>query len=145
MISNPAGCTPSSAGSARTSATAGARVVGLTPDAEVGLLYSARSKWGLAFQAAFPKPGAAFVGLAGRRRPAVVPPDLRGVLPRHLRRRGRRPDRSTTASSSGPTASASTPAELAAELPVLIVPGLLVADDELLTWLRATPPPAAIW
>ena len=29
------------------------------------------------------------------------------------------------------------PAELAAELPVLIVPGLLVADNALLDWLRA--------
>ena len=62
-----------------------------TPDAEVGLLYSARSKWGLAFQAAFPKAGSGLRRLAGRRRPAVVPPDLRGVLPRHVRRRGRRP------------------------------------------------------
>ena len=32
-------------------------MVGLQPDAEIGLLYSARSKWGLAFQAAFPQPG----------------------------------------------------------------------------------------
>src|SRR5918999_4142179 len=36
---------------------AGDRVIELHPDAQVGLLYSARSKWGLAFQAAFPKPG----------------------------------------------------------------------------------------
>jgi beta-galactosidase len=36
---------------------AGSRVVGLRPDAQIGLLYSARSKWGLAFQASFPKPG----------------------------------------------------------------------------------------
>src|SRR4051794_402071 len=39
---------------------AGSEVVGLRPDAQVGLLYSARSKWGLAFQAPFPKPGVGF-------------------------------------------------------------------------------------
>ena len=42
----------------------------------------------------------------------------------------------TTARSSARTASLLDPAALAAELPVLIVPGLLVADDELL-WLAA--------
>ena len=50
---------------------------------------------------------------------------------------GSPPASSTTASSSARTASASIPAALAAELPVLIVPGLLVAGDELLAWLRA--------
>ena len=39
---------------------------------------------------------------------------------------------------STPTATALIdPAELAAELPVLVVPGLLVADNALLDWLRA--------
>jgi beta-galactosidase len=46
-------------------ARAGSRVVGLRPDAQIGLLYSARSKWGLAFQAAFPQPGKG--GQPGRR------------------------------------------------------------------------------
>ena len=40
---------------------AGSKVVGLRPDAQVGLLYSARSKWGLAFQACFSAPGKTFV------------------------------------------------------------------------------------
>ena len=34
---------------------------------------------------------------------------------------------------------------VAAELPVLIVAGLLVVDDALLTWLRDYAPLAAIW
>ena len=38
---------------------AGSAVVGLKPDARVGLLYSARAKWGLAFQSSFPSPTAA--------------------------------------------------------------------------------------
>ena len=42
---------------------------------------------------------------------------------------------STTTRSSAPTARLE-PAEVAAELPVLVVPGLLVADDALLDWLR---------
>ena len=36
-------------------------MTGLRPDAQVGLLYSARSKWGLAFQASFSQPGKHFV------------------------------------------------------------------------------------
>ena len=82
---------------------AGSRVVGLRPDAQVGLLYSARSKWGLAFQAAFPQPGTAFVAsltktsTSGRTtassRPSIAAPS------RPACRRGC----STTSSSSAPT------------------------------------------
>ena len=75
---------------------AGSAVVGLTPDARVGLLYSARAKWGLAFQSSFPL---AHRGRSVRRRehgPAVVPHDLRGLLPRHVRRPGCRPGCCTT-------------------------------------------------
>ena len=42
-------------------AKAGSSVVGLVPDASVGFLYSARSKWGLSFQATFSRHGSAFV------------------------------------------------------------------------------------
>ncbi len=77
---------------------AGSRVVGLRPDAEIGLLYSARSKWGLAFQASFPAARGDQRRVAHRHRSAVLPSDLRSLLPRHLRCRGagaahpRRPD-----------------------------------------------------
>ena len=98
--SSPAGSTRARAGSAPTSGPAGAHVLGLTPDAQVGLLYSARSKWGLASQAPF-TPGARRREHARRGGPALVPPDLRRVLPRHLRRRACPPGSSTTTSSSG--------------------------------------------
>jgi beta-galactosidase len=116
---------------------AGSRVVGLRPDAQIGLLYSARSKWGLAFQAAFPQPGtgtavwsphdmdhrsyhrifeAFYRGSFDARVPARLIHDVQIVGPDG----GRLLE----------------PATLADDLPVLIVAGLLVADDGLLTWLR---------
>jgi beta-galactosidase len=117
---------------------AGSRAVGLRPDAEIGLLYSAQSKWGLAFQAAFPKPGtssraawssddmdrrsyhrifeAFYRGTFDARVPARLIHDVQIIGPD-----GRR---------------LLEPAALAEELPALVVPGLLVADDALLTWLR---------
>jgi beta-galactosidase len=114
-------------------AAAGDRVVGLRPDAEVGLLYSVRSKWGLAFQAAFAKPGRTVVSpddTDQRSYHRILEAFYRGSfdagVPARLvhDRQLLGPD--------GPD-----PAALAAELPVLIVPGLLVAGDELLAWLRA--------
>jgi beta-galactosidase len=118
-------------------ARVGSRAIGLRPDAEVGLLYSARSKWGLAFQAAFPKPGtgggawspgdmdrrsyhrifeAFYRGTFDARVPARLIHDVQIIGPN-----GRR---------------LLEPATLAEELPVLVVPGLLVAGDALLIWLR---------
>ncbi len=115
---------------------AGERVVGLTPDAEVGLLYSARSKWGLAFQAAFPKPGAAFVGgrddVDQRSYHRIFEAFYRGTFDAGVGARIVHDSQLV-----GPDSLGRSPAELAAELPVLIVPGLLVAGDELLAWLRA--------
>ena len=100
------------------------------------MLYSARSKWGLAFQAAFPRPGttgvwfphdldqrsyhrifeASYRGTFDAGVPARLLHDIQLIGPdgRHLL----------------------DPAAIAAELPVLMVPGLLIADDDLLTWLR---------
>jgi beta-galactosidase len=117
--------------------TASSRVVGLRPDAQIGLLYSARSKWGLAFQAAFPQPGkghmvwsphdtdqrsyhrifeAFYRGTFDARVPARLIHDVQLI---------------------GPDAGRLLePADLAAELPVLVVAGLLVANDDLLIWLR---------
>ena len=89
------------------------------PDAAVGLLYSARSKWGLAFQSPFPSP--APVVARATTRPAVLPPHLRGLLPGRLRRRRRRPD---GARQPAPRRDGGLdPAAVAAELPVLVVPG----------------------
>jgi beta-galactosidase len=116
---------------------AGSRVVGLRPDAQIGMLYSARSKWGLAFQAAFPQPGkgtavwspqdmdrrsyhrifdAFYRGTFDARVPARLIHDVQIIGPD-----GRR---------------LLEPATVAADMPVLVVAGLLVADDDLLTWLR---------
>jgi beta-galactosidase len=110
--------------------------VGLTPDAEVGLLYSARSKWGLAFQAAFPRPGAAFVAgrddVDERSYHRIFEAFYRGTFDAGVGARLIHDSQLV-----GPDSLGRTPAELAAELPVLIVPGLLVAGDELLAWLRA--------
>ena len=113
------------------------RVVGLRPDAQVGLLYSARSKWGLAFQAAFSQPGKAFVSVAaptstsgrttGSSRPSIAAPSTPACRARIIH------DNQII----GPDGTRlSTRPTVAAELPVLIVPGLLVADDALLIWLR---------
>jgi beta-galactosidase len=116
---------------------AGSRVVGLRPDAQIGLLYSARSKWGLAFQAAFPQPGkgnavwsphdmdqrsyhrifeAFYRGTFDARVPARLIHDVQIIGPDGSR--------------------LLEPSAVVEELPVLIVTGLLVADDDLLTWLR---------
>jgi beta-galactosidase len=116
---------------------AGSRVVGLCPDAQIGLLYSARSKWGLAFQATFPQPGkgtavwsphdmdhrsyhrifeAFYRGSFDARVPARLIHDVQIVGPDGGR--------------------ILEPAVVADDLPVLVVAGLLVADDALLTWLR---------
>ncbi len=114
---------------------AGSRVVGLRPDAKIGLLYSARSKWGLAYQAAFPRPGASGVwsphdvdqrsyhrifeafyrGTFDARVPARLLHDVQLIGPDGQR--------------------LLEPPAVAEELPVLVVPGLLVADDDLLLWL----------
>jgi beta-galactosidase len=115
---------------------AGNRVVGLTPDAEVGLLYSTQSKWGLIGQAPLSKPGmtggwvgenmdsqsyhrifqAFYRGTFDARVPARIIHDVQVVSPDGERLQD--------------------PLDLAAELPVLIVAGLLVADNELLEWLH---------
>jgi beta-galactosidase len=118
-------------------ARAGSRVVGLRPDAQIGLLYSARSKWGLAFQAAFPQPGkgttvwspddmdhrsyhrifeAFYQGTFDGRVPARLIHDVQIIGPEGSR--------------------LLEPADVVHELPVMIVAGVLVADDDLLNWLR---------
>ena len=112
---------------------AGGEVVGLRPDAHVGLLYSARSKWGLAFQATFPRAGAAFVASPAdvdqRSYHRIFEAFYRGTFAAGVSARLLHDEQL-----GGPDGLS--PAQVAADLPVLIVPGLLVATDELLDWLR---------
>jgi beta-galactosidase len=117
-------------------AAAGSRVVGLRPDAQIGLLYSARSKWGLAFQAAFPQPGTTTVSslhdVDQRSYNRIFEAFYRGTFDAGVPARLIHDVQIV-----GPDGSRLLePADVAAELPVLVVAGLLVADDTLLTWLR---------
>jgi beta-galactosidase len=115
---------------------AGSRVTELEPDAQVGLLYSTHSKWALIDQAPLSKPGmtggwvgenmdpqsyhrifqAFYRGTFDAGMPARIVHDVQLVTPTGERLRD--------------------PAEVVAELATLVVAGLLVADDDLLGWLR---------
>ena len=116
---------------------AGSHVVGLRPDAQIGLLYSARSKWGLAFQAAFSQPGLRTPawspqGMDRRSYHRIFEAFYRGTFDAGV------PARLIhDAQIIGPDGSRLLePASVADELRVLVVAGLLIADDALLTWLR---------
>lgn len=115
--------------------TAGDQVVGLRPDARVGLLYSARSKWGLAFQAAFPRPGVSvptsLAEMDHRSYHRIFEAFYRGTFDAGVPARLVHDDQIIR-----PDGTIADPRELAEELPVLVVPALLVADDTLLGWLR---------
>ena len=116
---------------------AGSHVVGLRPDAQIGLLYSARSKWGLAFQAAFSQPELGTQAwspqdLDRRSYHRIFEAFYRGTFDAGV------PARLIhDAQIIGPDGSRLLePTSAADELPVLVVAGLLIADDALLTWLR---------
>jgi beta-galactosidase len=115
---------------------AGSRVVGLLPDAQVGLLYSARSKWGLAFQAAFPQPGKTVVSALSdvdrRSYHRIFEAFYRGTFEAGVPTRIVHDNQIIDADGNVTL----DPATVAEDLPVLIVPGLLVADDAMLIWLR---------
>ncbi|MCW2804600.1 MAG: beta-galactosidase [Propionibacteriaceae bacterium] len=115
--------------------TAGSAVVGLKPDAQIGMLYSSRSKWGLAFQSCFSNTESTFVSslsdMDQRSYQRIFESYYRGAFDAGVGVRILHDDQLVGAHSSFD------PAALAAELPVLVVPGLLIADDELLQWLRA--------
>jgi beta-galactosidase len=110
--------------------TAGDAVVGLTPDARVGMVYSSRSQWGLAFQATFPK-NAALGDMDERSYQRIFEAFYRGAVEAGVPVRIIHDNQLVVADGG------LDPAAVAAELPVLVVAGLLVADDELLTWLRS--------
>ncbi len=106
----------------------GPTVTGLTPHASMGLVYSARSKWGLAFQSPFPSQNANPSAIDGDVRAfhRIYEAFYRGAFDAGVGVRVIHDEQLVER----------TPAEVAAELPVLVVPGLLVADDALLCWLR---------
>ncbi|MBC3764006.1 beta-galactosidase [Quadrisphaera sp. RL12-1S] len=117
---------------------AGATAAGLHPDAQVGLLYSVPSKWGLSFQ-----PHSASADDGTRPYPVVegtydtlVGTWARGAFDAALATRLVH-DRQLVPPLEDLTSERPSPAEVAAELPVLLVPGLYVASDELLDWLDA--------
>jgi beta-galactosidase len=107
--------------------TGGDAVAGLTPDAQVGLLYSNASKFGLTFQPALS------VGADPDTRSYehIVEAFHRGAFDAGLGVRILHDVQVT-----GPHGSMD-PADVARDLPVLLVPALYVADDALLDWLRA--------
>jgi len=111
-------------------ATAGNAVVGLQPDARVGLIYSSRSKWGLAYQSTFPKNPALGDG-DERSYQRIFESFYRGAFEAGVPVRIIHDDQLVT------PGGGLDPVAVAVELPVLVVAGLLVADDELLTWLRS--------
>ncbi|GAA2095280.1 beta-galactosidase [Microlunatus panaciterrae] len=113
---------------------AGSAVLGLKPDARVGMVYSSRSKWGLAFQSTFTKADSTFVSslneMDERSYQRIFEAYYRGAFEAGVPVRIIHDDQLVS-----PTGGLD-PAAAAAELPVLVVAGLLVADDELLDWLR---------
>lgn len=115
---------------------AGDRVVGLLPDAEVGFLYSTQSRWGMASQAPLAKSGYGG-GWGGEE----MDPDsyhrifqafYRGAFDAGLSARIVHDTQIV-----GPDGVyLLDPKEMANDLPVFVVAGLLVVDDRLLGWLR---------
>jgi beta-galactosidase len=110
--------------------TADRKLVGLTPDASIGMIYSNDSKWGLAGQPCF----LAEAPMTGDERSyqkifeAFYQGAFRAGSPVRILH-----DRQIT----GSEGQNLDPAEVAKELPVLIAAGLYIADDALLDWLRA--------
>ncbi len=106
---------------------AGATVAGLHPDAQVGLLYSVPSKWGLSFQPhRVPGGSAPFAPHEGAY-DELVGTWARGAFDAALSTRLLH-DRQAVGMD---------PEAVAADLPVLLVSGLYVADDAMLDWLVA--------
>jgi beta-galactosidase len=115
--------------------TAGKAVVRLRPDAQIGLVYSSRSKWGLAFQSPFNTTDTTVVtggsDVDKRSYQRIFEAYYRGSFDAGVSARILH-DNQLVSPSEGLD-----PASVAEELPVLVVPGLLIADDKLLTWLRS--------
>jgi beta-galactosidase len=113
-------------------ATAGETVVGLRPDADIGLLYSSRSKWALAFQSTFNVSETSGPGQMDERSyQHIFEAFYHGTFDAGVQARIVHDEQLV-----GPDGGQD-PAAFAAEIPVLVAPGLLAADDALLTWLRS--------
>ncbi|MFC5827116.1 beta-galactosidase [Nonomuraea insulae] len=104
--------------------SAGELVTGLTPDADVAMLYSTPSKWALAAQPALARPDG---GPDQRSYQGIFEPFYRGAFDAGLQTRVLHTAQAV----------AEEPAALAARHPVLVAAGLYAADDATLTWLRA--------
>lgn len=103
---------------------AGTTVADLTPDADVGLVYSVPSKWAMQAQPALARgDGTGDAGSYER----IVQSLYRGAFQQGRQVRVLHPAQLT----------ATDPAALAAQLPVLVATGLYVADDQTLEWLGA--------
>lgn len=105
----------------------GEAVAGLTPDAHVGLLYSNASKWGLAFQPALADGAEPDV----RSYQHIAEAFYRGAFGAGAQVRLLHDTQVC-----GTDDDLLDPADVARDLPVLLVPALYVASDRLLTWLR---------
>ena len=108
-------------------AKAGDAVVGIEPDAQVGMLYSNASKWGLAFQPALSDGAAGDV----RSYEHVFEAFYRGAFAAGAQVRILHDTQIVDGS-----AELADPVEVAGQLPVLLVPALYIASDALLDWLR---------
>ncbi|MEU4226303.1 beta-galactosidase [Nonomuraea sp. NPDC026600] len=102
--------------------TAGELVAGLTPDADVTMLYSAPSKWALEF---YPPLADGAGGPDRRSYEGIFDPFYRGAFDAGLQVRIMHAGQLTAADA----------AVAAARHPVLVVPALYVADDATLDWL----------
>lgn len=103
-------------------AAAGERVVGLVPDAQVGIVFSNPSKWAAA---EFPALGGAS-GPARRSFQEIVDAFYRGAFEAGLAARVLHLSQLLPRD----------PAEVVAELPTLVAAGLAILDDDELGWLR---------
>ncbi|GAA3820517.1 beta-galactosidase [Sphaerisporangium flaviroseum] len=102
---------------------AGELVTGLTPDADVAMLYSTPSKWALAAQPPLAQPDG---GPDQRSYQGIVDPFYRGAFDTGLQTRVLHVGQAV----------AEDPATLAARHPVLVAAALYVAEDATLEWLR---------
>ncbi|MGW7694594.1 beta-galactosidase [Streptomyces asiaticus] len=102
--------------------SAGDLVAGLTPDADVAMVYSSASKWALAFQPPLAAPDG---GPDRRSYQGLFEPFYRGAFDAGLQVRLLHTDQLTEA----------TAGEAAVRHPVLVAPGLYAVDDATLDWL----------
>ena len=109
---------------------AGDLVAGLTPDADVAVVYSGPSKWLMQRHPALCHPDGSPDDRAYQ---GLLEPFYRGAFDAGLQARILH-DRQLVGAAALPTLS---PDQVAATLPILVAAGVYVASDELLNWFRA--------